>query len=97
MAGSLGLRSILGYYRRYSGFVKGFMGFGCLMVLNISFTYLWELCEFDLYSYLGNSHVLVPWVNSKYVFGWGLFGWWEYFWGEVWGIGLRYMIFFLLN
>ena len=67
---SLGLRSISKVvyrnYRRYSGFLKGFFMFGCLMVLNICFTSLWELSEFDLYSYLGNLHVLVAMFDLVY-------------------------------
>ena len=42
------------------------MGFGCLMVLNICFTYLWVLWGFGLYLSLGNSHVLVAMFDLAY-------------------------------
>ena len=58
------------------------MGFGCLMVVNICFTNLWELwelSEFDLYSYLGNSHVFVAMFDPLFT----ILVFWLYFYKQI--------------
>ena len=57
---------VTGDIQGFLDIINGFLGFGCVMVLNICFTNLWVLWEFGLYLYLGNSHVLVAMFDLVY-------------------------------